>query len=372
MMTTEILNRIVRQSSFRLSLAIAAALILTGRGSGRVAVLAQGGGCASPANVVVAENCLAGDSDWDLTGGTDSSIQGFASEFSVTAGQTVTFKISTDAINYRIDIYRLGYYGGAGARKITSTTMTLSQPQVQPSCVIDSTSGLVDCGTWATSATWNTTAATSGVYLAKLTRIDGGVPATAASHIVFVVRDDSRHAKLLFQTSDTTWQAYNSYGGASLYAGGTGGVANPPVYGGGFRATKVSYNRPFNTRIGAPQSFLFNAEYPMLRWLEMNGYDVSYFTGIDADRSGAEILNHKVFLSVGHDEYWSGAQRTNVEAARDAGVHLAFFSGNEVLWKTRWEQSIDGNGTPYRTLVSYKETLAGTKIDPDPAWTGLW
>ena len=71
-----------------------------------------------------------------------------------------------------------------------------------------------------------------------------------------------------------------------------------------------------------------------------------------------------MFLSVGHDEYWSGAQRANVEAARDAGVHLAFFSGNEVFWKTRWENSIAAGGTPYRTLVSYKETHANAKIDP--------
>ena len=63
---------------------------------------------------------------------------------------------------------------------------------------------------------------------------------------------------------------------------------------------------------------------------------------MDTDRRGAELLKHKVFLSVGHDEYWSGAQRANVEAARDAGVNLAFFSGNEVFWKTRWETSIDG------------------------------
>ena len=91
---------------------------------------------------------------------------------------------------------------------------------------------------------------------------------------------------------------------------------------------------------------MFNAEYPMVRLLERNGYDVSYSTGIDTDRRGAELLEHKTFLSVGHDEYWSGAQRANVEAARAAGVHLAFFSGNEVFWKTRWEPSIDGTGTP--------------------------
>ena len=112
----------------------------------------------------------------------------------------------------------------------------------------------------------------------------------------------------------------------------------------------------------------------MVRFLESNGYDVSYTTGVDTDRRGAELLEHKVFLSVGHDEYWSGQQRANVEAARAAGVNLAFFSGNEVFWKTRWENSIDGSGTPYRTLVTYKETHANAKIDPQaPAtWTGTW
>ena len=111
----------------------------------------------------------------------------------------------------------------------------------------------------------------------------------------------------------------------------------------------------------------------MVRWLEANGYDVSYSTGVDSDRRAGELLEHAGFLSVGHDEYWSARQRTNVEAARNAGIHLAFFSGNAVFWKTRWESSIDGSGTPYRTLVSYKETHAGAKIDPLPnVWTGTW
>ncbi len=111
----------------------------------------------------------------------------------------------------------------------------------------------------------------------------------------------------------------------------------------------------------------------MVRWLEANGYDVSYSTGVDTDRrNAAELLEHKVFLSVGHDEYWSGAQRAHVETARDAGLHLAFFSGNEVFWKTRWEASIDGSGTSHRTLVCYKETHADAKTDPSPEWTGTW
>ena len=113
-----------------------------------------------------------------------------------------------------------------------------------------------------------------------------------------------------------------------------------------------------------PQDFIFGVEYPAIRWLEQNGYNVNYISGVDTARAGAQLLNSQVFLSVGHDEYWSGDQRANVEAARDAGVNLAFWSGNEVYWKTRWETSIDGSGTPYRTLVTYKETWALGDIDP--------
>ena len=165
------------------------------------------------------------------------------------------------------------------------------------------------------------------------------------------------HSDLLFQTSDTTWQAYNDYGGNSLYAGG------PPA---GPRLQGQLQPAVHDPRRRGPRTASFNAEYPMVRWLERNGYDVSYITGVDTDRRGAELLEHKVFLSVGHDEYWSGQQRANVEAARDAGVNLAFFSGNEIFWKTRWENSIDGSGHRYRTLVCYKETHANAKIDPDP------
>ena len=107
-----------------------------------------------------------------------------------------------------------------------------------------------------------------------------------ASHIAFIVRDDDGGSDLLVQTSDTTWQAYNQYGGYSLYGG-------PPGH-----AHKVSYNRPFTTRDTPTEDWLFNAEYPMVRWLERNGYDVSYFTDVDSDRNGAEILEHNVFMSV--------------------------------------------------------------------------
>ena len=318
--------------------------------------------CAAPANPIEAENCQVGNpsSEWDVSGAGDSSIQGYATQISIDRGQTVFFKVKTNATNYQLDIYRLGYYGGMGARKVDTILPSAALPQSQPNCLSQAATGLIDCGNWAISASWVVPAnSLSGIYFAKLVRNDNG----GASHIVFVVRDDTSTSDLLFQTSDTTWQAYNDYGGNSLYTGAPVG-----------RAYKVSYNRPFNTRGNQySRAWLFGTTYPMVRWIEANGYDVSYSTGVDSDRRGAELLEHAGFLSVGHDEYWSSAQRTNVEAARNAGVHLAFFSGNEVFWKTRWESSIDGSGTPYRTLVSYKETFANAKIDPLPnVWTGTW
>jgi hypothetical protein len=321
-------------------------------------------GCSPPmANAVVCENSKLGNaaSQWDISGLGDTTIQGFATDISVNQGQTVHFKVNTNATAYHLDIYRMGYYGGLGARLITTVQPTAALPQNQPACLNDLSTGLVDCGNWAESAAWAVPAnATSGVYFAKVVRQDTG----GASHIFFVVRSDNGNSSMLFQTSDTGWQAYNTYGGNSLYSGSPSG-----------RAFKVSYNRPFYTRaVNSGQSWVFNAEYPMVRWIEANGYDVSYFTGVDSDRNGGFIPRHKVFLSVGHDEYWSAAQRANVEAARAAGVHLAFFSGNEIFWKTRWENSIDGSNTSYRTLVCYKETHANQPIDPNdpPTWTGSW
>jgi phosphodiesterase/alkaline phosphatase D-like protein len=340
--------------------AIMASAMLLASGGALQPQVVLGQACGNP---IACENQQPGAplSQWDVQGGPDLNIVGFTNDISYTAGATVTFKINTPASAYKIDIYRLGYYGGAGARQWGTATITApTLPQTQPACLADAT-GLVDCGNWAPSATWTIPAnAVSGVYLAKATRTDT-FSGPGSNHIVFVVRDDASNADLVFQTSDTTWQAYNQYGGNSLYAGAPAG-----------RAFKVSYNRPITTNSTKPETFLFASETPMIRWIEANGYNVSYISGVDTDRGGAAPLkNHKVFLSVGHDEYWSGGQRANVEAARDAGTNLAFFSGNEVFWKTRYENSIDPTATAYRTLVSYKETQGA--VDPLPnVSTGTW
>src|SRR5262249_20770879 len=160
-------------------------------------------------------------------------------------------------------------------------------PQQQPACLTDAPTGLIDCGSWAVSASWAVPAtAVSGVYFARVADNDTG----AASQIWFVVRDDARHSDVLFRTDDTTWQGYNDYGGNNLYYG------SAPSSNG--RAFKVSYNRPFNNRSeGAgfgTSNFPLYAEYPMIRWLESNGYDVSYVSEIDAERTPSLLLGHRV------------------------------------------------------------------------------
>ena len=364
---------------------------------------------AQTPNDIVEENRLPGDppTEWDINGWGDPTIQGFGHDISINRGETIFFKIKTDSTNYRIDIYRMGYYGEMGARRVDTIEPSVKLPQHQPEGLRDEATHLYDCGNWAVSASWQAPLyATSGIYFARLVRQDSdpaswradnsrespaerplasphaygalghGRLANAlreprASHIYFVVRHDNSNSDIIFQTSDTTWQAYNQYGGYCTYGrvnpGNPRGIGIPP------RAYKVSYNRPLKTRDYRAVNMVFNAEYPCVRWLEANGYDVAYFSGVDSARRGEEISKHRLFLSVGHDEYWSLEQRQHVEAARDVGVHLAFFSGNEVFWKTRWEPSVDGEQVPHRTLVTYKETHDNAKIDPvADVWTGTW
>ncbi len=321
--------------------------------------------CAAPVvNQVACENTKPGDppSDWQVNGVGDSTIQGFATSMSVNLGQTIDFKIKTPASAYHIDILRLGYYGGDGARIVASNVKpSASLPQTQPSCTTSSATGLVECGNWKVSASWTVPAnAVSGLYVAHLVRNDTG----GESQIFFVVRDDSSHSDVVLKTSDSTWQAYNAYGGNSLY---TCTVSCPSGNPAGYKAAyAVSYNRPFDGTLTTDNGYSdpLYAEYQLIRFLERNGYDLSYVSQHDIDANGALLKNHKVFVSSGHDEYWSSGERQSVEAARDAGVSLAFFSGNEMFWKTRWAASSDGSNTAYRTLITYKDTHFPAPVDP--------
>jgi hypothetical protein len=134
------------------------------------------------------------------------------------------------------------------------------------------------------------------------------------SYIVFVVRDDARNSPILFQSSVATYQAYNEWGGSSLYTNTSAGDKT---------GVKVSFNRPYWRNFGAGDFISLNGapgyEMQMVRWLESQGYDVTYATDIDTHENPNTVLSHKVFLVVGHDEYWSRNMRDNVTQGRDAG-----------------------------------------------------
>ena len=144
----------------------------------------------------------------------DSSIQGFSTDISVNAGQTVFFKINTPARAYEIEIYGSGSARAWVQGGFPTIAPSAKLPQTQPACLSNAATQLYDCGNWSVSASWNVpSTAVSGLYFALLTRTDTG----GESQIFFVVRNDTSHSDVLFQTSDETWQAYNDYGGHSLY-----------------------------------------------------------------------------------------------------------------------------------------------------------
>lgn len=322
--------------------------------------------CADPANPIVAENCQPGTSDWRVTQRT-GDIEGFASVTSISPGEEIEFYVNTDAEEFDLTIYRSGYYGGKGGRLINEAKRL--QGQFQPECHFDRQTGLVSCSNWTSSyrlvipQDW-----VSGVYLAKLVRPD----TSGDNYILFVVRETGYKAEMLVQLSVTTYAAYNFYGNKSLYSSLSWDYC--PTVTGAPRAVKVSFDKPNATPLVSQNSY-FSSDYPMVFWLEANGYDVSYLTNLDTHNYGLPggknlLLDHKAFLSVGHDEYWTLEMRNAVAEARDNGVHLGFFSSNVSYWRIRLEPD-PWSGQPERVVVTYKTTESGPE-DPSGQPTTTW
>ena len=306
-------------------------------------------------NPIQVENARPGTTDWQLQNPSSdnegSQIEGYASATSVNRGDNISFFVRTTGTSYTIAIYRLGWYGGLGGRLEVAPKSfpAISQPLPTP----DPTFGMTECNwtsqyTLTTSNPFDPTDWVSGIYVAKLLSSSG-----FDRYILFVVRDDSRSSSLVYQQSVNTSQAYNNWGGKSLY--GFNSTSSTP-------AVKVSFNRPDVDGWGTG-TFL-SYEQDMVGFLENEGYDVSYTTDVDTHERGSLLTNHHGFLSVGHNEYWSLEMRQNVTAARDAGVGLAFFSANSIYWQIRYETS-PITGVADRTIVAYKE-IADTD-DPDAA-----
>lgn len=296
-------------------------------------------------NPIVEENRKAGATDWQLTRvRLDKSkyrspwIEGYCSHQSVQAGDTLNIMVSTNpAAKFKIEIFRTGYYGGRGARLMTS--LGPFQGQVQPDPPIGPRSlrecKWEPCTSVKIPADW-----TSGVYLGRLTTLpEKEEQPYWQSYVVFIVRDN-RPADILFQCSDNTWQAYNLWPDKySVYS-------NPKGNQGPW--SDVSFDRPYAKyaqiydnpqSIGSGEWMCF--EFPMAYWLEQHGYDVTYCSNSDM-LTPERGLKTKVFLSVGHDEYWDIRAYNSVVKMRDAGVNLMFFSGNSVCWVSPYKPSSSG------------------------------
>jgi hypothetical protein len=308
---------------------------------------------AETANPVKAENLCPGTVSWrqDRPTGQQNAIEGFTVPVSAAAGETVKLYISTTATSYSLQVYRMGWYQGLGGRLVYSSS-TL-QGINQPPPIIDPVTHMVSCTNWhnpvllVIPATW-----VSGIYVVKLLSSTGYMRYTS-----FVMRNDFSRSSILFQTSVLTYQAYNIWGGYSLYHGPVAKGENP-LGEASFqnRAYVVSFDRPYLDSAGLGD-FPKYSEYSMLRWLERMGYDLSYTTDVDTDMHGSLLLDHRLIMAVGHDEYWSTALRNNVTYARDSGVSLAFFGGNDIYWHVRLLNSPMGAD---REVICYKDA----SIDP--------
>ncbi len=304
--------------------------------------------CPNPNPVVNENQCKTGSSAWQVSE-YSKNLGGFPTRSSVDLGESVTLKIGrngpvspTRTVN--IQVYRMGYYGGTGGRLVHSASNVAINNDY--TCkAMDATTGLVDCGNWAATYTIPGSALpASGVYLAKLTASTGD-----QTHVVFTVRDDKRAtpSKLLYVLPVADYQAYNLFGGKSLYWG----YAGENTVSGTDRAVKVSFNRPYE-QAGAQLNWFLGPDFELLFWLEKQGYDVSYSDDVQVHANPAQLREHDTIVVSGHSEYWSLPQFDGFLAARDAGVNIASFSANTAYWKVRYE---DGN----RTLVCYK-TVQGS------------
>ncbi len=317
---------------------------------GLLLALASG---AAAATAIQTENALPGTPGWRLPdapypssaesyAGLVTSIDGYTIEQSVAPGGTVELHVAvaTPDLHYRIKVYRLGWYGGTGARgkacvpvNCTGDRAGVVQPATPP--VMDPVTGEVEAD-WPVTDTipigsdW-----VSGYYVAMLELTDGPDAGTAR-WVPFIVRAPGSHSATMVQVPVTTWLAYNGWGGKSVYDNKS---AN------GVHATKVSFARPY----WAAEYHLFDYEYPLVRYLEREGFDLSYATDIDVHRSPSQLRNHNLIMVAAHDEYWTKEMRDGFDAARDAGVNLANMGANNGYWLVRME-----NGE--RTMVSYKTT----------------
>lgn len=314
-------------------------------------------------NAIANENTYPGTTAWKMQGAAQppNGLEGFATKTSINAGESVDLKVNTaDGAPYHIEIYRTGWYGGSQARLISVQTGFIGVGQDNP--IKNDNLGLIDASNWVVTSTITTTPDwPPGVYLLRLAREDNA----SDNHIILVVRNDGASSDLVYVLPVTTYQAYNNWGGKSLYtfqSNGDNTVAGTP------RAVKVSFDRPYNQSLNGLNNWYTACDIQNLSWLEQQGYGITYLSSLDL-QTGANLGNHAAYVSPAHDEYWSTEMRTAVTNARDNGVGLFFLGANAVYWRIRFEAN-PNSGVPNRIQVCYKTSESGIAdpVTPTTTW----
>lgn len=311
------------------------------------------------------ENARPGTPGWGVPPGqVDHAIEGYLGAVSAVTGQAVPLFVSTRAARFTVHAYRIGYYGGTGARLVWQGGPYPGERQPIPAP--QGTTRLVECA-WRPAATIPVTADwVPGVYLLKLVGSGG-----EQQFVPFTVRDDASRAAFAILNAVTTWQAYNRWGGYSLYLGDAPGGADFAN-----RARVVSFDRPYTVEFGNGAGDLLGNELPLVMLCERHGLDVTYWTDIDLHLRPELLAGRGALLSLGHDEYWSRTMYDAALRARDAGVNLAFFGANACYRHIRLDPGPNG---PARREVCYKvatedplygvddaEVTANWPAGPDP------
>jgi hypothetical protein len=298
------------------------------------------------ASWVVKENDKPGTTAWKIVGAPKTGlIQGFANLTAATFGQTVTFYVSSTAASYRVQAYRMGFYKGTGARLVWRSGVIPGV--VQATCPVDTDVNMVSCDNWKPSLTVRITKAfVQGDYLFKL--VGSG---NEQSYVPLTVWEPTSNATYLIKNDVFTWQAWNPYGGYDYYRGVGACILDTDTYPPCNRARVVSYDRPYGYGEGAAD-FLAN-ELPLVRFAEQHGLDVTYATDILVEQHPKMLANHRVVLSLGHDECWSLPERRAAVAAESDGVNFVFFAASAMLRHVRSQASPLG---PDRELVDYRNS----------------
>ena len=265
-------------------------------------------------------------------------------------GETLDVAASVDLPTAQVSwaAYRLGDYRGVGARRIGDGGKAILSHQ--PACRPRAGDGLVSCDWTASVHVPIPGDAPVGAYLLKLTRVDG-----YERYVPFVVRRPRERSDVLVVLATSTWAAYNSYGGTSLYEDDEPSPSNAA-----HRAFRVSYDRPFEQGYGT--GTLLSNERSAISWLESQPLRISYATAEEFEAADDILEDTKVVVLPGHDEYWTQLRRDRTDAAVSRGVSLLLLSANTGYWRVRTDAAPDGRKARVITCFKNADGDTGTPV----------